>query len=356
MQHTDPLSDPPPEPEERPEDPAPDERQTERLDWFGQRPEDPVAPRPDADPVRRVWQLSGRRHSSRRYTGDLNNALVLVTRKGVYKTYMPPDRPTSVWGYVALYEVNTDLHDFRLNVPLPSTLDSFEFEATADITWRVAVPELFVKSQERDAPGLVTRRLLRVMRTAGRSHPIKASAEAETAVQGAVDAALPIGVAEGLEVTCLVRLRRDATERTHEDRLRKARHEAEAAEPEHKAVWRREKLAAKRTAKKISFYEHHLARGGTAAVALHLAVHPEDTALVLDRLQTEQAELVKNQLHLIDQALENKRLEDYQLDLPHQLIAERMTAILRATGTTAGTELPPPYPEPSLEKPPDDGP
>ncbi|MFG2458718.1 hypothetical protein ACGFWE_16880 [Streptomyces sp. NPDC048523] len=324
----------------------------DQLDWFQQ----PERPHKDADPVRTVWQLSRFRLGSRRFAGDLQHALVLVTRKGAYRTFMPPKRPTSVWGYVALYEVDTDPHAFRLTEPLPSQVDSFEFEAVADITWRVVDPERFVRSQERDVPGLVTRRLRPVLRAAGRGHPIEASAEAEKAVQRAVDASPQLAAMEGLEVTCSVRLRRDAVERIHQNRLRTARHEEEAARPEHEATRLREQYASERTAEKLTFYKHHLDRGGTAAVALHLAVHPEDTALVLDRLHTEQAEAVKTQLQLIDRALDNKWLEGYQLEKPTDLVVERMTAILRATGTTTGTELPPPYPELPLQKRLDDGP
>ncbi|MBK3642408.1 hypothetical protein [Streptomyces sp. MBT33] len=350
MAHNDPLSGPPPKPGQEPAGPASAEGEPDRLDWFRQQSDPPASLSREADPVRTVWQLPRFRLGTRRFTGRLDHALVLVTKQGTYRTYMPPKRPTSVLGFVALYEVNTDPHAFQMKVPLPSRVDSFEFEATADITWRVVDPALFVESQQRDVPSLVARRLLRVMRAAGRSHPIDASAEAEKAVQRAVDAAPPIGAAEGLEVGCAVRLRRDATERFHQDRLRTARHEAEAARPEHDAVSLRDELAAERTAKKITFYERQLARGGTAAVALHLAVHPEDTALVLDRLHADQAQLVQTQLHLIDQALDNKRLEGYQLDEPSQLVAERMAAILRATGTPAGAEPPPPYPELSLKK------
>jgi hypothetical protein len=330
-------------------------RRTEQLDWFRQRPEQPLARHPEADPVHTVWHLSRYRLGSRRYAGRLDHALVLVTQQGTYRTFMPPKRPTSVWGYVTVYEVDTDSHSFPLKVPLPSRIDSFEFEATADITWRVVDPELFVRSQEHDVPALVTRRLLPVMRAAGRGHPIEASAEAEGAVQRAVDATPQIGAAEGLEVSCSVRLRRDATERFHQDRLRTARHEEEAAEPEHRASLRRNGYEAERTAAKIEFYEHHLARGGTAAIALHLAVHPQDTNLVLQHLHTEQADLVKSQLHLIDQALEGKLLEQYHLEKPHALIAERMTAILRATGSPAQDGLPPAYPELPRESRPDDG-
>ncbi|MFE2214064.1 hypothetical protein ACFW93_19160 [Streptomyces canus] len=330
-------------------------RRTGQLDWFRQRPEQPLAAHPDADPVHTVWHLSRFRLGSRRYAGRLDHALVLVTQQGTYRTFMAPKRPTSVWGYVTVYEVDTDSHSFQLNVPLPSRIDSFEFEATADITWRVIDPELFVRSQEHDVPALLTRRLLPVLRAAGRGHPIEASAEAEEAVQRAVDATPQLGAAEGMEVGCSVRLRRDATERYHQDRLRTARLEQEAAKPEHLASMLRNEYEAKRTAAKIEFYEHHLARGGTAALALHLAVHPEDTNLVLQHLHTEQAELVQTQLHLIDQALEGKRLEDYQLAEPHQLIAKRMTAILRATGATAENDPSPSYPELPRESHQDDG-
>src|SRR6266540_5268120 len=106
MEHTAPPSDQTDQTEQTEDRTQPPE---ERLDWFRQRPEHP---REDADPVRTVWQLSRFRLGGRRFAGDLQNALVLVTRKGSYRTFMPPARPTSIWGYVALYEVNTDPHAF----------------------------------------------------------------------------------------------------------------------------------------------------------------------------------------------------------------------------------------------------
>ncbi|MYS89498.1 MULTISPECIES: hypothetical protein [Streptomyces] len=303
----------------------------EQLDWFQQQPEPPAAPHTDADPVRTVWQLPRFRLGGRRFTGRIDHALVCVTRKGAYETFPPPDRPTSVRRYIAVYEVDTDPHAFQLNVPLPSLVDSFEFEVTADIGWRVAHPALFVRSQERDVPGLLTRELLPLMRAAGRCHPIEAGAEAEQAVQQAVRDATWLGQAQGLHVTCSIRLRHDATERSHQARLRTARHELEAAKPEHAAALLRESYEAERRAERVRFYELTLARGGTAALAVHLAAHPDETQLVLDHLQAGQNRLLDTQVSLINQALENKQLEGYQLDEPHKLIAERMKAILRTT-------------------------
>jgi hypothetical protein len=314
------------------------------LDWLRQRAHSPALT--VEDPVRTVWQLPRFRLGRHRFTGRVDHALVCVTRNGSYETFSPPHRPASVRRYVALYEVDTDPQAFQLTAPLPSQVDSFEFEATADIAWRVVNPALFVRSQERDVPGLLTRKVLPVLRAAGRGYPIEASAAAEQAVQHAVNGASWLGEEQGLRMSCSVRLRRDETERHHQARLRTARHEAAAAQPEHEASARRQAYEADRLGERIRFYERHLSQGDFAALAMHLAVHPEDTQAVLGHLRDGQAELVKNQLHLIDQALDSKRLEDHHLDEPHQLIAERMTAILRAVSPS---ERPPRHTPPATE-------
>ena len=127
-----------------------------------------------------------------------------------------------------------------------------------------------------------------------------------------------------------MRLRRDVTERTHADRLRAARHEAEAAVPEHDVALMREQHERQLMTAKIRFYEEQLAKGGVAALALHLAQHREDTGLVLERLRADQAEVLQSRLHLIDQVLENKVLEAYQLEEFQQLSVQEMSAILKA--------------------------
>ncbi|MEW2567538.1 hypothetical protein [Streptomyces sp. NPDC047070] len=338
-----------PEQREQPE-------QDERLDWFRQEPLHPTEPRTDADPVHTVWQLPRFGLGGRRFTGRIDHALVCVTRKGAYETFPPPDRPTSVRRYTALYEVDTDPHSFQLSVPLPSLIDSFEFEVTADVTWRVLHPARFVRSQERDVPGLLTRELLPLMREVSRRYSIEDSAGAEQALRLTVGGASSPGEEQGLQVGCSVRLRRDAAERSHQTRLRTARHEAEAAEPEHEASKLRETYETQRRAEQIDFYESTLARGGAAALALHLAAHPDETQLVLEHLRTGQDKLVDTQMHLIEQSLESKRLEDHQLEVPHGLIAERMAAILRTTSLADGEKAPPPQPNPAVEAaPPDDG-
>ncbi|WP_405449315.1 hypothetical protein OG350_22630 [Streptomyces achromogenes] len=342
-----------------PAGPAPAGPSEATLDWFRQQPERPDPALVVADPVRTVWQLPRFRLGGRRFTGRIDHALVCVTRQGSYETFLPPDRPTSMRRYTALYEVDTGPNSFRLKVPLPSRVDSFEFEATVDVRWHVASPERFVRSQERDVPGLVSRKLLPQMRDASRRHRIEDSAAAEQTVRQAVDEASSwIGSHQGLRVDCAVRLRRDAAERSHQARLRSARHEAEAVGSEHEAATRRERLEGERRAERIAFYEDQLAKGGIATLALHLAAHPNDTPLVLNHLSEEQARLVEHQLGLISNVLENSRLEDYLMAGPHQEIATRMTALLRATSLShQAPQAPAKTPRPSLvEKRPETGP
>lgn len=313
----------------RPEPDEPDRSTEERL----------PPPTPFYDPVLRVRQLPRLRLGGRRYVGRIDNALVCVTHKGAYETFPPPARPTSVRRYVALYEVDTDPHSFRLQDHLPSRVDSFEFEAVAEITWRVTDPALFITSQERDVPGLLARELVPLMRKASRRFAITESPLAEQAVQQALDDTAPIGGDQGLRATVTVRLRLDATERTHQERLRTARHEAEAAPPEHAVSIQRQQLEAGIRAEKIKFYEDCLARGDTAALALHLTAHPDDTRLVLQRLGEERKVLIETQRHLIDRVLDKEGLESYQLQEPRELTARWMTTVLKS-GTTPEDESP----------------
>ncbi|PIM67550.1 hypothetical protein CTU88_36865 [Streptomyces sp. JV178] len=310
--------------------------QPDDPDWLE---EGPPLPASRADPVIRVWQLPRLRLGGRRFTGRMDNALVFVTRKGSYETFLPPARPTTVRRYVALYEVNTDPHSFQLCEHLPSDVDSFEFDLVADITWRVSDPARFVASQERDVPGLLIRALVPLMRAASRGHAIGDSSRAERAVQRALNDAAPIGTDQGLRATVTVRLRRDVTERTHQERLRVARHEAEAAPPEQAISVQRLRHEAHIRSEKIKFYEDCLARGDTAALALHLAEHPEDTQFVLTRLGEERKELFATQRHLIDRVLDKDGLESYQMEEPRQLTAQWMTTVLKS-GATPEDEIP----------------
>ncbi|MFJ2648678.1 hypothetical protein ACIO1C_18335 [Streptomyces sp. NPDC087420] len=305
------------------------------------------------DPVLTVRQLARFQYALRRPDARIDHALVFVTAKGKYDAFVPPQRPTrgdiTRKRYIALYEVDMGLHSIRLALSLPSAVDAFHFETTADLTWQVTDPEQAIISGVRDVPALLEPRLGRVLREACRRHRIDAVPDAEKDVQHAFDSAPPLAEAEGLRVGCTVRLLTDVGERTHSERLRKARHEAIASAPEHGVLMEKsrrtleeEEYARKILAEKIAFYQDHLSSGGIAPLVLHLAAHPEDTKVVLENIRDDQKALLTTQLELVDKVLDQAALEGYQLEKPKDYVVETMTRVL-------GQSSPPSSPPPSTD-------
>ncbi|WP_330174158.1 hypothetical protein OG875_11715 [Streptomyces sp. NBC_01498] len=311
------------------------------------------------DPVRTVRQLSRFEYARRRPRTHVDHALVFVTAQATYDVFTPPHRPrrSDAPGkqYIALYEVDMALHHFRLGLPLPSAVDAFQFEAVADLTWQVLAPDKVIDCGVRDVPALLGPRVGQLLRHASRLYPIDAVREAEAAVQRSVHASPPLAEDEGLRVGCTVRLRTDEGERSQSERLRVARHQSVAAPPEHRVRMEglRRDLEAqeyerKISAEKIAFYEHHLAKGGLAALVIHLVQHPEDTHLVVEHLRKDQSELIANQLHLVDKILSEHGLESHQLEGTKNYVVETINRVLTSSS-------PPPYIEPGTDSPPVSG-
>lgn len=298
------------------------------------------------DPVLTVRQLSRFGYTARRPPTSIDHALVFATDKNLYEAYPPPARPRrgDVAGkrYTAVYEVDMGLHPVRLELSLPSAVDAFRFEAVADLIWRVTEPVDVITSGVRDVPALLGPRLGRILRRASRHHRIDMVPEAETAVQERFDNAPQLAAAEGLWVGCTVRLHTDQGERSQSERLRTARHDAVASAPEHRVRIDRlrrdleaEEHAQKVAAQKIEFYEYHLSKGGFAALVIHLVQHPDDTALVVKNLREDQTELIKNQLHLVDQILGEHGLEGYQMETPKNYVVETINRVLAQSSPAA---------------------
>ncbi|WP_167828784.1 hypothetical protein, partial [Streptomyces sp. MZ04] len=300
-----------PAPADQPDNPAWPER-LERLERRD-RPQSLDRPAELTDPVLAVRQLPRYELPGRRYLGRADCALVLAGAGDTYETYLPPRRPTGLRGHTAVYEVDMGVHPLRLRTQLPSEVDSFDFEATFDLTWQVIDPERFVVSQERDVPALLNRVLQRLVRPMTREFAISSSADAEASVQKLLDACGDIAARQGLRMEGTVRLERDA-------KLRHLEQEQELR------------------ARKIEFYRHHLAEGGLNSLLLHLSEHPQDTSLVVSSLRTDELKKVENQLQLIDRVLPDGPLEKYQLEEPQRLVL----ALFRSALTQAKSD---PFPE-----------
>ncbi|MEV5338551.1 PE-PGRS family protein, partial [Streptomyces sp. NPDC052676] len=323
------------------------------------------------DPVLTVRPISRFDYAARRQVTAIDHALVFATSSGAYDVYIPPHRPTRAQAatrrYASVYEVDMGSHPVRLELQLPSDDDAFSFGATADLTWRVADPEAYVRSGERDVPTRLARELQQFARPVSRRFSIEDSPAAESAVQRAVESgSFAAGI--GLAVTCMVRLRLDDEAIEHRRRRRELRYSTELLDPEHEYRMRqaqqqyelemlRQRQHQQLVAEKINFYRYHLQHGGVGAWALHLAAHPEDTRLVIENIHQDQLTFIKDQLELIS----GDELEDYEKAASLKQIREEVDDLIQRRSAAAGTvpaqgELPAGPPSPTVPPVPDAAP
>ncbi|QIJ60592.1 PE-PGRS family protein [Streptomyces sp. JB150] len=304
------------------------------------------------DPVLTVRPVSRFDYAARRPVTAIDHALVFATATGTYDVYIPPHRPTRAQAatrrYASVYEVDMGSHPVRLDLDLPSDDDAFSFGATADLTWRVADPEAYVRSGERDVPTRLARELQQFARPVSRRFSIEDSPAAESAVQQAV-ASGSFAAGIGLAVTCVMRLRLDDGAIEHRRRRRELRYSTELLDPEHEFRMRqaqqqhelemlRQRQYQQLVAEKIHFYQYHLQHGGVGAWALHLAAHPEDTRLVIDNIHRDQLTYIKDQLELMS----GDELEDYEKAASLKQIRQEVDDLIQRRSAAPGApgELP----------------
>ncbi|MFJ4875192.1 hypothetical protein ACIP93_08240 [Streptomyces sp. NPDC088745] len=350
---------------------------------------------PLIDPVITVRQLS--RFEFRKPLTRIDHALVFSTVKGTYDTYLPPVRPTRAEAatrrYSSVYEVDMGVHPVRAELALPSDNDAFEFGCVVELSWQVVDPARFVASGYRDVPRLLLGELEQAARPVARLYAIADSAAAEQALLRAVTALGALGGGVGLKVAWTVRLRRDQENIDHQKRLQSLQHNAAeqvldaqlgmtvdteqarrlvqqdalalqraAAYGEHhhalalqQQQWAHQQalLAGEQAlelqrieAQKIDFYQYHLSQGGVHAWALHLADHPEDSALVMNSMREDQLRMIQAQMDLVGQLLAGDVAQDYELDGPKQLALRTMNDILNQRLPGVAQQPGPPLPGP----------
>ncbi|MFF8771507.1 hypothetical protein [Kitasatospora sp. NPDC015120] len=304
----------------------------------------PESPRPDpraghgaslTDPVLTVRPLGRSTGLVRKPTVRADSALVLASASGEHQVFLPPQRPGMTHligrGHQSAYEVDLGLHHLRIDERLPGQDDVGAFEASVAVEWRVVAADLVVAGRIRDVPALIVPRIRQRMRAVTRALPTDQSAEAERAVQQALDEP-PIAAAEGLQVSCSVQLGLDQAGRTQKELLRSYHFERQA----HPFALRQVQEANEVLAAKAKFYQYHLEQGGVTAWALQLAAHPDDLPRALDYLRGEQQELVQNQIRLVERLLDQSVLEQFQLEDSSRAALEAITTILRRDLGTAG--------------------
>ncbi len=273
---------------------------------------------PLADPVITVRQLSRFELAGRRLPGRIDHAFVFATQRGAYETSLPPHRPGFLRrrgaGYTAVYEVDLGLHPLHVDLTLPSLQDAFQFSASVDITWQVAVPDRVVATNLRDVPALLGRLVEQRMRCISRRYDIADSADAELALQKDLSDGPPLADATGLSVTCSVRLSADDRALAHQERLRELRYGMAEAVPEQRYELLRARHEQERLAEKAQFYRDQLAGDGVSQWAMQLAGPPEEVTDALKQLREEQRAVVEKQLELVKEILTENGMEKYQAD------------------------------------------
>ncbi|MET9417443.1 PE-PGRS family protein [Streptomyces klenkii] len=337
------------------------------------------------DPVVTIQELS--RFKPLRTT-RIDYALVFTTAQGGLDAFLPPNRPSraevATRRWTTVYEVDMGLHDAGAVLALPSSNDAFLFEVTLTCSWQVLDPAAFVACGERNVPAMVQRLVDDAVRPVLRTYAMEDSAAAEKEAQQVLAAAGPLGAGAGLHVRCGIQIRRDEAALTHARELRDIEFARQKLDPQHALLMREDELAAERAltqeqhrhrielqqqnlgherqlirgqqelelqeieAKKIQYYAYYLERGGPAALAFHLAQHPEDARLVLENLRADQTHAMQNQLQVALQAFGGGpgRLEEHQLD---ELRRQTMNAAKGAL--TAGLPPSPPDGAPAVEGP-----
>ncbi|MEV7524708.1 hypothetical protein [Streptomyces sp. NPDC091371] len=342
------------------------------------------------DPVISVQQLGGRFEVFRKLQSRVDHALVFATTKGGYVAFLPPDRPGNTRGYTAAYEVDMRVHHVAADIRLPSDNDAYEFTVAVEINWRVEDPARFVAGGHRDVPRLLLGELERTARPVARGFGIAQSADAEAELLRVLPAATPLGSENGIHTTWTVRLRRDQENIDHQLRLQAIRHDStenilteelgmaydvrldERARQQdaltagramayggaqhelalQQQQWQhqqrielsRQQAELQRVeAEKIAFYQWHLQQGGVHAWAMHLAQHPEDSALVMRTMREDQLQLIRDQMQLVGQLLTDGGAERHELEGPKQLALRAVNDILNQRLPGVPHDPPPPY-------------
>ncbi|MFC5169725.1 hypothetical protein [Streptomyces mutomycini] len=347
------------------------------------------------DPVLTVRQLTRFEYVTRKPVTQVDHALVFVTSRGEYDTFLPPSRPVradmATRRWTAVYEVDMGVHPVRAELALPSDNDAFEFGVAVDLSWQVLEPDVFVRSGHRNVPELLLGELQQAARPVTRAFAVHRSAEAEQAVLRAVEAQGALGATAGLLVTWTVRVRRDDDNIAHEKRKQAIEHQSaeqvliaqrgmdidlevdrrsrqqdllltgralehqrqqhelamqqQALQHQHALLAGRQDLELQALqAQKINFYAYHLQHGGVHAWALHLSEHPEDSRLVMQSMRDDQLRLIQQQKELVSELLGGKHAEAFELDGPKELALRTVTEILAQRLPGVADTVPSPVP------------
>ncbi|MFB7466921.1 hypothetical protein ACFCZ1_26070 [Streptomyces sp. NPDC056224] len=308
------------------------------------------------DPVRHVRNLHRFEYVRNRPPTYAERALVFLAPGGRPQAYLPHQQPTRgelvSRNFRTLYEVEMGIQHMSLEHRLPSDGDAAFFSAETDLTWRVTDPAVIVERHIRDVRALLEPRLLTRMRRESRRFDIERSAEAEIAVMEAL-AAEPLALAQGLEVSCDVRLSLDEEAMRQLSSLRTIDYSKVRTRSEHELTRMRTHNEHEVMEERTSFYATLLAGGEMGRWGAHLAQNPGDIPLAISAIRDDEREASGNQIRIIEKLLDSGVVEDHMVEETARAALESVKARLVDAGQ-GRTRKQPIYRE-QLERAPLDG-
>jgi hypothetical protein len=223
--------------------------------------------------------------------------------------------------------VDTGVHHLAFEHELPSAGDAFHFSAALDVDWHVVEPAVVVQRGIRDVRRLLERRLLATMRQETRRFAIEASAEAENAVQDALDAAAVTPI-EGIEISCGVRLSLDSEAVQQYTALRGIQHAKAQQESRHELTRLESRQGQELTEEKARFFAAILNGDEVDRWGLQVAFNENDLPLALEAIRQDLREGRQNQLRMFEQLLAKGVLEEHMLDDAARLAVENLRSSL----------------------------
>jgi len=228
-------------------------------------------------------------------------AIVLVYSSGEVRVLMPHDRRrTGIRPPKTMYRVTLGLHHTTAEADLPSQGEAFFFHASISLQWRVLDPASVVSNGVRNVADALMPHIMRQMRRISRTFDITQSAEAEEAINEALDkiqigysgreryqdalqqasAQKHLGSEYGLWTRTVAELSLDEATIGHITKMK----QLDRALSEEKAQQQLRKLQEENQQHiiqaRIEVYKEIIKAGDTERFALQLASNPDDIAAI----------------------------------------------------------------------------
>ncbi|WP_194895399.1 SPFH domain-containing protein [Catenulispora pinisilvae] len=273
-------------------------------------------------------------------------AHVLVTSKGEHRIVWPHDRAHSVvWQHTrskgmfrgkvkTVYDIDLGVRHLPFEVELPGAGDTFSFNVSVVVEWRVLDPSLVVRSQLLDIRPLIQPVITEEMRRIAREYGVDNSAAAETAINERLagealnfndpeqlGAALArtvttghIGREYGLWTRTIASVQPDKSRLAQSDEVRDLRHQIEAERLKQELRMLQEQNNQQVLENRTRFYREAFTSGDIERAVLQVAQNPEELTAVAQVVREQELAGQRLTIDFVNKLLEEGAIERWQVN------------------------------------------